>query len=113
MTRPHMSYGKEDQPMSSISEYLEASATSKENMVGLESLIPQVEKGIFVGYSRKSRAYKCFNIRLNKILERINVNIDETNVRKDREGRKYSEEKEEVEQLKVEEVEDEEEKPEA
>jgi hypothetical protein len=40
----------------------------------------RVDKGIFVGYSRKSKAYKCFNMRLNRIVESINVQIDETSV---------------------------------
>jgi hypothetical protein len=48
----------------------------------------RVDKGILVGYSRKRKAYKCYNLRLNKIVESINVNIDETNVLKTREERK-------------------------
>jgi hypothetical protein len=40
----------------------------------------QVDKGIFVGYSSKIKAYKFFNMGLNKIVENINVQIDETNV---------------------------------
>jgi hypothetical protein len=50
----------------------------------------RVDKGILVGYSRKRKAYKCYNLRLNKIVESINVNIDETNVLKTREERKNS-----------------------
>jgi hypothetical protein len=38
----------------------------------------QVDKGILVGYSSKRKAYKIFNIRLNRIVESINVMIDET-----------------------------------
>jgi hypothetical protein len=38
----------------------------------------RVDKGILVGYSRKRKAYKCFNLRLNRIVESINVTIDET-----------------------------------
>ena len=38
----------------------------------------RVDKFILVGYSRKRKAYKCFNIRLIRIVERINVMIDET-----------------------------------
>ena len=38
-----------------------------------------VDKGILVVYSRKMKAYKCFNLRLNIIVEIINVMIDETN----------------------------------
>jgi hypothetical protein len=33
----------------------------------------QANKGILVGYSTKIKVYKCFNPRLNKIMERINV----------------------------------------
>jgi hypothetical protein len=39
----------------------------------------RVDKGILVGYSRKRKAYKCFSPRLNRIVESINVTIDETN----------------------------------
>ena len=38
----------------------------------------QVDEGIFVGYSSKRKAYKCYNVRLGKIVETINVKIDET-----------------------------------
>jgi hypothetical protein len=31
-----------------------------------------------VGYSSTRKAYKCYNIRLNKVVENINVTIDET-----------------------------------
>jgi hypothetical protein len=37
-----------------------------------------VEKGILVGYSSTRKAYKCYNLRLNKVVESINVTIDET-----------------------------------
>jgi hypothetical protein len=37
-----------------------------------------VDKGIFVGYSSTRKAYKCYNLRLNKVVESINVTIDET-----------------------------------
>jgi hypothetical protein len=36
-----------------------------------------VEKGIFVGYSSARKAYKCYNLRLNKLVESISVTIDE------------------------------------
>jgi len=38
----------------------------------------RVDKGIFLGYSRTSKEYKCFNLMLNKVMERINVMVDET-----------------------------------
>ena len=37
-----------------------------------------VDKGILVGYSSTSKSYKCYNLRLNKVVESINVTIDET-----------------------------------
>jgi hypothetical protein len=37
-----------------------------------------VDKVILVGYSSIRKAYKRYNIRLNKVVESINVTIDET-----------------------------------
>ena len=37
-----------------------------------------VDEGIFVGYSWKSKAYRCYNLILNKIVESINVKFDES-----------------------------------
>jgi hypothetical protein len=37
-----------------------------------------VDKEVLVGYSSKMKAYNCYNMRLNKIVERINVTINET-----------------------------------
>jgi hypothetical protein len=36
----------------------------------------RVEKGVLVGYSSKSKSYKCYNQTLNKFVEIINVTID-------------------------------------
>jgi hypothetical protein len=36
-----------------------------------------LEKGILVGYLSTRKVYKRFNIRLNKVLERNNVMVDE------------------------------------
>ena len=41
-----------------------------------------VEKGVLVGYSSTRKEYKCYNPILNKIVERINVTINETGRRK-------------------------------
>jgi hypothetical protein len=37
----------------------------------------RVDKGVLVGYSSTRKAYKCYNMRLNKIVESINVTINE------------------------------------
>jgi hypothetical protein len=40
----------------------------------------QADKGMLVEYSSKTKAYKCFNSRLNIIMESINVMIDKTDL---------------------------------
>ena len=35
------------------------------------------EEGIFFGYSTKSKAYKCLNTNTNKVVESVNVKVDE------------------------------------
>ena len=37
----------------------------------------RTDKGIFLGYSTRSKAYKCYNNRLRRIVESIDVKIDE------------------------------------
>jgi len=36
------------------------------------------DEGIFLGYSTQSKAYRCFNKRLKKIVESVNARVDET-----------------------------------
>jgi hypothetical protein len=38
----------------------------------------RVDKGVLVWYSSTRKSYKCYNLILNKVVERINVTIDET-----------------------------------
>jgi transposase InsO family protein len=38
----------------------------------------RVDKGVVVGYSSTRKEYKCYNLILNKVVESINVTIDET-----------------------------------
>ena len=35
------------------------------------------DEGIFLGYSTRSKAYKCLNANTNKVVENANVNFDE------------------------------------
>jgi hypothetical protein len=63
-----------------------------------------VGKGILVGYSSTRKAYKCYNLRLNKVVESINITIDET-----RRPESKKEENKSMEQLFEEEDEKEEE----
>jgi hypothetical protein len=65
----------------------------------------RVDKGILVGYSSTRKAYKCYNLRLNKVVESINVTIDET-------GRPESKEEENKSMKQIFEEEDEKEEEE-
>jgi hypothetical protein len=60
-----------------------------------------VDKGVLFGYSSTRKAYKCYNLRLNKVVERINVTIDEIGRQELKE-----EENESMEQLYDEETKD-------
>jgi hypothetical protein len=62
----------------------------------------RMDKGVIFGYSSTRKAYKCYNLRLNKVVESINVTIDETGRQELKE-----EENESMEQLYVEETKDE------
>jgi hypothetical protein len=42
-----------------------------DRMIKFES---HVDKGVLVGYSSTRKAYKCYNLRLNKVVEIINNN---------------------------------------
>jgi hypothetical protein len=74
----------------------------------MEKLYSHVDKGILVGYSSKRKAYNCYNLILNKVVESINVTIDETGILESKkEENKSMEQLFEEEDEKVEEEEDE------
>jgi hypothetical protein len=72
-----------------------------------------VEKRILVGYSSTRKEYKCYNLRLNKVVESINVTIDETGRPKSKEEKNKSMEQlfEEEDEKEVEEEDEDEENP--
>jgi len=43
----------------------------------LRKFEPRVDEGILLGYSPQSKGYKCYNKRLRKIVESIDVVVDE------------------------------------
>jgi hypothetical protein len=69
----------------------------------------RVDKRILVGYSSTRKAYKCYNLRLNKVVESINVTIDETGIPESKKEENKSmeqlfeeeDEKEEEEKMKM------------
>jgi hypothetical protein len=57
---------------------LEANSTSKEKMVEWESLTLMWKKEYLLVTQVQGNHTKCCNLRLNKVVESINVKIDET-----------------------------------
>ena len=49
------------------------------------------DERIFLGYSCKSKAYRCFNLSTHKIIESANVNVDEFAERTKEESKKEPE----------------------
>lgn len=49
----------------------------KRDEYGLGSFDSRSDKGIFLGYSTHSKAYKYFNKRLKKVIESVHVRVDE------------------------------------
>ena len=47
------------------------------NVIKNGKLDAKSEEGIFLGYSTRSKDYKCLNTNNNKIMESVNVNFDE------------------------------------
>ena len=50
------------------------------------------DEGIFLGYSTKSKACKCLNSNINKVVESANVKVDEFVERNDVECKKVMQE---------------------
>ena len=47
-----------------------------------------MDEGIFVGYSWNRKTYRCYNLILKKIMESINVKVDESSLLKTKKERK-------------------------
>ena len=74
----------------------------------IEKFDSRVEEGIFVGQSSKRKAYKCYNLRLGKVVETINVKIDESNSSIKEQEDSDTQEEEEMIQEKEQEIQEEE-----
>jgi hypothetical protein len=42
----------------------------------------RLDEGIFLGYSPNKKAYRCYNLRLQKLVESENVKVDDLKLRK-------------------------------
>lgn len=76
-TRYPINYGLEGRPFSSISKYLVASVTSRELKNNLGKFEYRVDEGIFLKYSSKRKTQRCHNKRIGKIVESVDVKLDE------------------------------------
>jgi len=56
---------------------LAVSATSKELKIILGEFEDRADEGIFLGYSTKSKAYRFYNKRLRKLVDSVDVKVNE------------------------------------
>ena len=70
-------YGMDIHQMWNILRYLEVSVT----FLRMNS---KSDERIYLGYSTRSKAYKCLNINTNKVVESVNVKVDEYSEKKKR-----------------------------
>ena len=56
----------------------------KRNEDDLGKFDSRTDEGIFLGYSSTKRAYRCYNKRLHKIVESVDVRVDDINLRRGR-----------------------------
>lgn len=71
-----MNYGMVRQQLLSILRSLAALVILRDED-NLGKFEPRADEGNFLGYSSKSKVYKCFNKRLHKMVESTNVKIHE------------------------------------
>ena len=55
----------------------------KRNEDDLEKFDSRTDEGIFLGYSSTKKAYRCYNKRLHKIVESVDVKVDDIKPRKE------------------------------
>jgi hypothetical protein len=77
MIRLHIIYGLEDLPLLNTSRSLEANVTSKNNDENLGKYDDRADEGIFLGYATNSKGYRCYNKRLHRMVDSIDVKVDE------------------------------------
>jgi hypothetical protein len=77
VTRPLMNFGLEDLLQSSISKFLGAHVISRTMMKILANMMIRADEGIFLGYATNSKGYKCYNKRLHKLVDCVDVKVDE------------------------------------
>jgi len=56
----------------------------KDNEDDLGKFKSRIDEGIFLGYSSTKKAYRCYNKRLHKIVESVDVKVDDIKPRKEK-----------------------------
>lgn len=75
-----MRFGEEENPTLGISEYFDANASFLTAEISLENFEENANKGIFMGNSRTSKAYRVYNKRTQSVEESINISFTEANL---------------------------------
>ena len=56
----------------------------KRNKDDLGKFDSRTDEGIFLGYSSTKKAYRCFNKRLHRIIESVDVRVDDIKPKRER-----------------------------
>jgi hypothetical protein len=72
-----MNFGLEDLLQSNILKFSEAHVISKNNDENIGKYDDRANEGIFLGYDTNSKGYRCYNKRLHKLVDCIDVKVDE------------------------------------
>ena len=72
-----MNYGLEDLLLSNTSKVFGSKCYIKNNNEHIGKYDDMVDEGIFLGYAANSKWYTCYNMRLHKLVDCIDIKIDE------------------------------------
>jgi hypothetical protein len=77
VTRPLMNFGLEDLLQSNILKFFGSTCYIKNNDENIGKYDDRADEGIFLGYATNSKGYRCYNKRLHKLVDCIDVKVDE------------------------------------
>ena len=72
-----MNYGTGDLLQSNTSKSLGVSEHIKNNDENLGKYDGRADEGIFLGYATNNKGYRCYNKRLHKMVDCIDIKVDE------------------------------------
>jgi hypothetical protein len=70
-------YGLEDLLQSSILKFFGSKCYIKNNDENIGKYDDRADEGIFLGYATNSKGYRCYNKRLHKLVDCIDIKVDE------------------------------------